>query len=71
MTSVGLFWNRTNRTAVAVPARVGEWGAEVYYNFTLTRRLQLTPDIQMFFNPALNTNAGPAAVFTIRTTAAF
>jgi porin len=68
---VGLFWDKTNRQAVGSPARSAEWGAELYYNYTIFKGLQLTPDIQLFFDPALIPGAGPAAVLTLRATAFF
>jgi hypothetical protein len=69
---LGLFWDKTNRPAVGQPMRNAEWGAELYYNYTLFKALRLTPDIQLYFDPALHPDAGPAsAVFTIRTTAFF
>ncbi len=66
-----VFWNKTNRSVVQAPYRAAEWGAELHYNYTIGSTLQLTPDVQVFFNPALNPTAGPAAVFTLRTTAFF
>jgi hypothetical protein len=41
------------------------------YNYVLFKGLWLTPDVQLYFDPALHPGAGPAAVFTIRTTALF
>src|SRR6516225_3279447 len=68
---LGIFWDKTNLKAVAQPARNAERGAELYYNYALFKALWLTPDIQIYFDPALKPGAGPAAVFTIRTTALF
>ena len=68
---LGVFWDKTNLKAVAQPARNGEWGAEFYNNYVLFKGLWFTPDIQVYFDPALHPGAGPAAVFTIRTTALF
>jgi hypothetical protein len=68
---LGLFWDKTNLKAVVQPARSAELGAELYYNYTLFKALRLTPDIQLYFDPALHPGTGPAAVFTIRTTAFF
>ena len=68
---LGTFWDKTNLKAVGQPARNAEWGAELYYNYALFKGLWLTPDIQLYFDPALHPGAGPAAVFTIRTTALF
>jgi hypothetical protein len=68
---LGMFWDKTNLKAVAQPARNAEWGVELYYNYVLFKGLWLTPDIQVYFDPALRPGAGPAAVFTLRTTALF
>jgi hypothetical protein len=68
---LGVFWDKTNLKAVGQPARNAEWGAELYYNYALFKALWLTPDVQLYFDPALHPGAGPAAVFTIRTTALF
>ena len=68
---LGIFWDKTNLKAVKSPARNAEWGAELYYNYALFKALWLTPDVQLYFDPALHPTAGPAAIFTIRTTALF
>ena len=68
---LGFFWNKANRSVEQDLAHDGEWGAELYYNYTLFRGLQVTPDIQFYFNPALQPRGGPAAVFSIHTTAFF
>src|SRR6516162_5066490 len=67
----GVFWDKTNLKAVAQPARNAEWGAELYYSYTVFKGLRLTPDIQLYLDPALKPGAGPSAIFTIRTTALF
>jgi len=67
----GLFWDKTNLKAVGVPARSAEWGAELYYSYTVFKGLRLTPDLQLYFDPALIPGAGPAAVLTLRATALF
>jgi hypothetical protein len=56
--------------AVGQPARRRK-GAELYYNYALFKGLWLTPDIQLYFDPALRPGCGPAAVLTFRTTALF
>jgi len=68
---LGIFWDKTNLKAVGQPARNAEWGAELYYSYTVFKGLRLTPDAQLYCDPALHPGAGPAAVFTIRTTAFF
>jgi hypothetical protein len=68
---LGFFWDKTNLKAVAQPARSAEWGAELYHNYVLFKGLWFTLDVQLYFDPALRPGAGPAGVFTIRTTALF
>jgi carbohydrate-selective porin OprB len=68
---LGIFCDKTNLKAVGQPARNAEWGSELYYSYTIFKGLRLTPDVQLYFDPALKPGAGPAAVFTIRTTAFF
>ena len=68
---LGIFWDKTNLKAVAQPARNEEWGAELYYSCTIFKGLRLTPDVQLYFDPALKPGAGPSAIFTIRITALF
>ena len=71
---IALAWDQTNPKAVGTtPSGMhgGEWGNELYYSYTVTKGLSLTPDIQVFWNPALLPNNGPAAVFAARTTLFF
>ncbi len=68
---LGVAWNKTNLAAVGEPARNAEWVAEAYYNYTVFKGLQISPDIQLYFNPALAPAADPEAVFTLRATATF
>jgi hypothetical protein len=50
------------------PAGDGEWVLESYYNFTVSKALQLTPDVQVYLNPALAPTTQIAAVFSLRVT---
>jgi len=52
-------------------AREGEWASEIYYRYTVVKPLSLTPDMQVFWNPALKPSAGPGAVFILRATLSF
>jgi hypothetical protein len=61
-------WDRTNRTVAGTPSRGSEWVAESYYNFTILKALQITPDVQIYINPVLAPNTRVAAVFSLRTT---
>jgi len=69
---LGLAWNKTNQAAVAGPALSAEWVGELYYNYTVFKPMQITPDVQVYFHPALaqniGHNTGTAVVFSIRTT---
>jgi porin len=68
---LGVARGQTNLAAVTAPARNAEWIGEAYYRYTLFKGLQLTPDIQLYFAPALAPATGPVAVFTLRATATF
>ncbi len=66
---VGLAWNATNMSAYAGQAvRSSETVAEAYYNHVFFKVLQVGPDVQVIFNPALYPHAGTAEVFTFRIT---
>ena len=67
---IGVAWDQTNQAAVG-PARGAEWVSELYYNYTVFKALQLTPDFQVYFNPALAPNTSVAAVFSVRATINF
>ena len=51
--------------------RSAECVGELYYNYTIFKALQITPDIQVYVKPALAPNTNVAAVFSIRTTLNF
>ena len=51
--------------------RGAEWGLDVYYRYSIFRGLQVSPDLQIYFNPAFNPANSPVAVFTIRSTFLF
>ncbi len=69
---LALGWDKTNREfSGLVDARTGEWVTEVFYRATIFKGMHLTPDVQVFWNPALAPGAGPVAVFTLRTTLSF
>ena len=60
-------------TSDVMPAttRPPEQVTERYYAYTVFNGLQVTPDVQLFFHPALAPNTATAAVFTIRSTFSF
>jgi Carbohydrate-selective porin, OprB family len=64
----GVAWNQTNRQVAGTPSRGAEWVLESYYNFTVFKALQLTPDIQVYVDPALAPNTSVAAVMSLRVT---
>lgn len=67
-------WNKTNFTAsgvTAAAARRSELVAEIYYAYTVFKGLHITPDLQLFFHPALAPRTAVGAVFTICSTTFF
>lgn len=68
---IGIAWDKTNHSALAVPARNAEWIGEVFYNYWIFKGLFLTPDVQVYINPALAPNTNVAGAFTLRTTLEF
>ncbi len=44
---------------------------ELFYRAQLSRRVQLTPGVQLIFNSALNDDSDPVGVFTLRFRAEF
>ena len=48
-----------------------EWVSEVFYNYTVSKAIWITPDAQVFWNPALAPSRDAEAVFTVRTTLFF
>lgn len=64
---LGVAWNQTNLNLYSgVYARPSETMLELYWATTIGARLQITPDVQLYFQPALTPHTGMAAVFTIR-----
>lgn len=69
---IGVAWNRTNASLYsATSVRPSETMVELYWNWTVGRRLLLTPDIQWFLQPALTPQERMAAVFSLRLTQQF
>lgn len=67
-------WNKTNFAAngvTAAEARRPELVAELYYAYTVFKGLRITPDLQVFFHPALAPQTAVGAVLTICSTAFF
>jgi hypothetical protein len=87
---IGIFWDKTNMGAVALlppeeafgvsdplypVIRAAEWGTDIYYRFSVFKGLQVTPDVQLFFNSTFGggptQQSGTIAVFTVRSTLFF
>ena len=65
-------WNKTNHSFTGnTGVRDGEWVTELFYKATIFKGMHITPDIQVFWDPALAPHASPEAVFTVRTTVTF
>lgn len=64
---LGVAWNRTNTNLYAGAfARQSETMVELYWTWTTFRRLQITPDAQLYLQPALTPTQQLAAVFSLR-----
>jgi carbohydrate-selective porin OprB len=68
---LGFAWNKTNIAAVGQPARTAEFVAESYARYAVLAALRIGPDIQLYNHPALAAGFGPAAVFSLHSTASF
>jgi hypothetical protein len=69
---LALGWNTTNHASTGtVGVRDGEGVTELFYKATIFKAMHITPDVQVFWNPALQPTSGPVAVFTLRTTVGF
>jgi hypothetical protein len=64
-------WNQTNfvgNGVTSAEARHSELVTELYYACTIFKGLQISPDVQVYFHPALAPDTSTAAVFSIRST---
>jgi carbohydrate-selective porin OprB len=69
---IALAWNQPNAAFFAGTfVRPSETMLELFWAWTLFRRIQLTPDIQLYLQPALAPSEYAAAVFTLRITQLF
>ena len=68
---LGFTWNKTNLAYASGPVRRTEQLGEIYYNFTVFKALQIAPDLQVYYKPALAPDTTIAAVITLRTTINF
>lgn len=65
---LGIAWDKTNRLAAGTPSRDAEWVGELYYSYTVFKPLHITPDLQVYCNPALAATTSLAAALTLRAT---
>ena len=68
---LGLFADRANSSNIGgstVTPLLWEYGTELYYNYTLVKGLQVTPDAAAILNPVLAPNHAAAYIFTLRLT---
>ncbi|WP_421996922.1 carbohydrate porin [Reyranella sp.] len=69
---LGMAWNATNMSLYAgSSARPSETMVEAYWAWSLYHALLITPDIQLYLQPALAPSSDISAVFTIRVTQLF
>ncbi|MBV8186697.1 MAG: carbohydrate porin [Alphaproteobacteria bacterium] len=70
---IALAWNEVNRSFFSNTAftRPSETMLEFYWSWGLLRRFVITPDIQVYLQPALSPADYVAAVFTLRVTQLF
>ncbi len=70
---LGFAWNKTNMSLFSpgTAVRQDETVLEVYWAWTISRGLQITPDVQLYFKPALNPEVDLTAVFSLRLAAFF
>ena len=65
-------WNRTNLNLYSGAfARPSETMLEAYWATTVLKRIHVTPDVQLYLQPALTPAQQLAAVFTVRVTVLF
>ena len=68
---LGFAWNRVNQALYAgTYARASESMVELYWSWSV-RHLLITPDVQLYFQPALAPTQQMAAVFSLRVTVLF
>ena len=69
---LAMAWNATNMSLYAgTNTRPSETMLEFYWSWSVYRTLLITPDIQLYLQPALAPSADLSAVFTIRVTQLF
>ncbi|MGE0578194.1 carbohydrate porin [Reyranella sp.] len=69
---LAMAWNATNMSLFAgTGARPSETMLEAYWSWSIYRTLVVTPDIQLYLQPALAPSSDLSAVFTIRVTQLF
>lgn len=69
---LGMAWNRINMSLYEGSfVRPSETMLELYWNWQLFKHLVITPDVQLYLQPALTPNEEMAVAFTIRVTKLF
>jgi carbohydrate-selective porin OprB len=69
---LAMAWNATNRSVFQGSfARPSETMVELYWTWALFKTVLVTPDVQLYLQPALSPSDYAAAVFTIRLTQLF
>jgi carbohydrate-selective porin OprB len=69
---LAMVWNATNMALYAgTNVRPSETMLEAYWSWSVYRSVLITPDIQLYLQPALAPSADLSAVFTIRVTQLF
>jgi carbohydrate-selective porin OprB len=68
---LGLAWNRVNRALYGDSyVNPSETTVELYWSWSV-KHLLITPDVQLYFQPALTPTQSMAAVFSLRVTVLF
>lgn len=62
---IGLNWNSPNADTFGVELD-DQFSSEIFYKFNLTDHFEVTPNLQLLVNPALNPNSNFIAVFGLR-----
>ncbi len=68
---IGVAWDKTNKSVVGEASRGSEFVVELYYSYAVLKALQITPDVQVYINPALAPSTRLGAILSIRTTINF
>jgi len=70
LVGVGLNWSQPSSDTLG-PGLDDQYTAEVFYRVQILKTLTITPDVQLFFNPALNPSENLIAIYGLRARLAF